>query len=1678
MTPRPKIPAVKNPPKAAVIENGSPAPADPGFLRGDSEMAGRIRGFDWSDSPVGPIESWSPALRTMLGILLANRFPMLLWWGPRYISFYNDAYRPILGVKHPVQALGVPVSECWSEIWPILRPLIDTPFQGGPATWMEDIELEIKRHGFLEETHFTIAYSPVPDESVPGNIGGVLATVHEITGKIIGERRMLILRDLAAGLIELKSVEEVCRDAAKALSAHAKDVPFALFYLIEPDQKQARLVGAAGIVEGALASPRIIELGQEVNERQTWPLGVTARTKATRTVEDLAERFGDQLPPGPWSDPPLHAVIVPLETQSGQPPAGFLICGVSSRLKLDHDYRSFIELLARQISTGIATAHNYTEQRRHAGMLAEQNLETQQARRAALNLMEDAVQSARIAEALNAQVRASEERYRTLFNSMDEGFCVIEIIFDEKEKPVDYRFLEINPSFEKLTGMHGALGKRISEFVPDLEAHWYEFYAKVARTGEAIRVANEVKGMNRWFDIYAFRIGGNDSRQVAVLFRNITERMQAERHTAMLTALSRELAGATEETEIVKIAVEAAGRHLGGHRCYFVECLADENRLLVSHNWVRDEAPSLEGELSLFDFGGLEWWREFASGNLIIEDVATNPLTHGKSASYHAVDVRSYAVQPFRRAGDWTVCLGITEKSPRKWTAYDLRVLDDVVARVWPLVERARADRALRESEAQLRLALDSAELGSWNMDPVTYALSSDARFRAIFGVTAEGFSYERALGVIHPDDRDDVTRAVAAAIRPDDPVPYEAEYRVVHPDGALHWVFAKGRANFGGDAAGRRLLSFDGTVADITDRKRAEMNVSFLASVSDALANLTDLDEVMGIVGAKTGAHLHLSACAFVEIDEAAGQLVVSHDWHREDVPGLVGTYRQADLVDGEFARRARAGEIIVVRDTAADARTTPEKFAALKIASFICAPLIREGQWRFALCLYHSKPHPWRDDEVELARELTVRLWTRLERLRAEAELRESEERYRNLFNSIDEGFCIIELIYDGEGKPVDYLFLEVNPSFEKQTGMKNAAGRRVLEILPNLEPYWLEFYGNVAQSGEPLRYLNYAKGWDRWFDVYGFRIGEAGSHRVAVLFTDVSSRERNELARSYQAKLLAAIAETTGQLLIADSPLSLLDSIFGRLAQVLGAEFHLSHLVSDDGTQLILKVSGGLDAEQRRTCAHQPFQPPQPLPGEGSAQPFFRDMVPICAAQEATMTRIFGARAVVCHPLRVGRRVFGTFSLASARRGPFDEQELRVIHTLCDLVAASMERTRLIHAVSRARDVAEQANISKDLFLAALSHELRTPLTPVLLLAAEAIEDPAMPVGARKIFTTIVKNVRLEARLIDDLLDATRISHGKLALEMQVVDVDVALRDAIETVASELKEKRIALKLNLAAEKPLVMGDPVRLQQIFWNVLRNAVKFSPTGGEIAVETAILPTGLLRIKITDRGMGMTKEELARLFTSFSQGDHAGGGGSHRFGGLGLGLSISRRLTELHSGTIRAESAGLNEGSTFLIELPLSQPARVKEFMRSPAPPAPRLTASRSGELPLLRRILLVEDHESTRTALTDLLTRRRYEVVGVGSLAEARAAVTGASFDLLISDLGLPDGTGHELMAELRTRFGLTGIALTGYGRDEDVARGREAGFVTHLTKPVSLQLLEAALAAAAAGRGCNRK
>ncbi|MGI8820584.1 MAG: PAS domain-containing hybrid sensor histidine kinase/response regulator [Chthoniobacterales bacterium] len=361
-------------------------------------------------------------------------------------------------------------------------------------------------------------------------------------------------------------------------------------------------------------------------------------------------------------------------------------------------------------------------------------------------------------------------------------------------------------------------------------------------------------------------------------------------------------------------------------------------------------------------------------------------------------------------------------------------------------------------------------------------------------------------------------------------------------------------------------------------------------------------------------------------------------------------------------------------------------------------------------------------------------------------------------------------------------------------------------------------------------------------------------------------------------------------------------------------------------------------------------------------------------------------------------------------------------------------------------------EKASSAKDDFLAALSHELRTPLTPVLLTATALEVDPALPLELRNQLAMMRRNIELEARLIDDLLDLTRISRGKLQIRPAFADLHQLLEQTAEMVHSDGLGKEVRIVFALEAARHHTMGDPSRLQQVFWNIIKNALKFTPAGGSVTVSTRNDVAGRIIISVTDTGIGIRPEALLQIFEAFEQGEITF---QQRFGGLGLGLAISRAIVELHGGEIHAESAGVDHGSTFTVKLATIDAPRLAGPAETTAPPLERAL-----------RLLVVEDHEATLAVLSRLLKRSGHHLTSASSLREGLAAAAVETFDAVISDLGLPDGTGFELMEKLHANYGLRGIALSGYGMDEDLRRAQEAGFAAHLTKPIEFAQLERAL------------
>ena len=365
-------------------------------------------------------------------------------------------------------------------------------------------------------------------------------------------------------------------------------------------------------------------------------------------------------------------------------------------------------------------------------------------------------------------------------------------------------------------------------------------------------------------------------------------------------------------------------------------------------------------------------------------------------------------------------------------------------------------------------------------------------------------------------------------------------------------------------------------------------------------------------------------------------------------------------------------------------------------------------------------------------------------------------------------------------------------------------------------------------------------------------------------------------------------------------------------------------------------------------------------------------------------------------------------------------------------------------------------QQASRAKDHFLAALSHELRTPLTPVLMCAASLERETALQPEFREQLGMMRRNVELEARLIDDLLDLTRISRGKLELQLDTTDVHSLLAHTEQIFRSDAREKGIALRLELDAREHAVAGDAARLHQVFWNMVKNAIKFTSAGGQVIVRTKNA-SGRIRIEVQDDGIGIDPKILPSVFGAFIQGDAETG---HTAGGLGLGMSISKTIVEMHGGNIRAESAGTGAGATFTVELDTVSSSATGSVAATAAP-----SPSRSAY-----RLLVVEDHQPTLDVLARLLRKQGHDVVTAGTVEAALRCAAQGRFDLVISDIGLPDGNGVDLMVQLTREYGLRGIALSGYGMEADFARTKDAGFLAHLIKPVDFERLNRVLEQAA--------
>jgi PAS domain S-box-containing protein len=874
------------------------------WLAGGGEMGLLVREKDWSDTPLGSIESWPQSLKTTLGILLHSRYPMFIFWGPHLVKIYNDAYTPILGRKHP-WALGRRVPEVWPEILNDIKPLIDRALTGD-ATRSDDLLLFLERSGFREESYFTFSYSPVSDES--GGVGGMFCACTETTARVLGDRRMRTLRDLAAAPADARSVDVACALATRALSNNRADVPFALIYLSD-EHGAFRLIAHTGLQPGERMAP--VRIRPE-DEGASWPVGSVAEARAGTLIHSLPARFAS-VAAGPWPEAPLSAMVLPLLNRGLDRSVGALVLGVSPRRPLDDDYREWFGLVAAQVSASISNARAAEDGRKRAEALAE------------------------------------IDRAKTAF------------------------FSNVSHEFRTpLTLLLGPLGEALSN---DGTLH-----------GEALETAHR------------------NALRMLKLVNSLLDFSRLEAGRAVACYRPTDLAALTTDVaSVFRTTVETAGL------AYTVDCPPLDEPVYVDR----------------------DMWE-----NLVL-NLVSNAFKHTFEGEI-SVSLRRAADRAELSVRDTGV--GI----PR-----------DQLPQVFKRFHRVSQTKSRTHEGTGIGLALVSelVKLHGGRID-VRSTVGHGTDFTVIVPFGRDHLPVEH----VDAPGEDDVARPTATSAFVE-----EASRWLPWESSRVHLEQAETMP-----AAALPRPGLDGRIVLADDN--ADMR-----------------DYVTRLLGSRWQV-------------EAVGDGAAALAAIQRDSPDLVLADVMMPSLDGFELIRA-------IRSNPAH-RHLPVILLSARAGEEARVEGLKAGADDYLM-----KPFG--------ARELTARVAATIElsRVRRESherlsavnrELADSESRYRLLFDSIDAGFCTCQMLLDASGRAYDYRFLEVNARFEVHTGLKNAAGKTALELIPDLPERWVQRYAQVALTGEPVRFEHHSRTTDRWFDVNAFRFGQPQNRTFGIIFSDVTERK----------------------------------------------------------------------------------------------------------------------------------------------------------------------------------------------------------------------------------------------------------------------------------------------------------------------------------------------------------------------------------------------------------------------------------------------------------------------------------------------------------------------------------------------------------------------------------------
>jgi signal transduction histidine kinase/DNA-binding response OmpR family regulator len=1539
------------------------------FLDHPSEAARLVREFDWSSTPLGAPAAWSASLRMIVRFMFANRFPLLLWWGPDYIQIYNDAYAPILGTKHPKQALGKPFRECWHEVYDVLGPLVDTPFQGGPSTWMEDIELIVRRHGFPEESHFTIAYSPVPDDSAPRRIGGVLGTVHEITDKVIGERRVKLLSELGAQVSEGRTAEDACVRALDSLSGQPKDIPFAVLYLLDDDPRQLRRVALCGIDPDS-AGPATIRL-DGAGDVVPWPV----REALDSERIELRSGFTVPHPPaGPWPDAPDAVAALPIKSSTPHRPAGVLVAGISACIRPDERYTAFLELVGAQIASAVANARAYQQERRRAEELE------------ALDRAKTAFFT-NVSHEFRTPLTLMLGPLETLKESVDKGAWRELAATAQHNAQRLLRLVNTLLDYARVEG-----GRADASFEP------VDLSVRTAELASTFRSACEQAGL-------ALDIDCAPLEQPVYVDPDQWERI-------VLNLISNAFKFTLEGRIAVSVCAGPDGRS--------------------AELKVRDTGSGIPaGELPrLFS----RFHRVEGSRGRSFEGSGIGLALVHELVGLHGGSIRAESTEG--AGSTFTVCVPFgCAHLPAD------RVRPPSAASGSPSHAAAFVDEALHW--------LPQGESATTERDPALPGAPVDTAPRAPGG----------APRILVIDDNADLRRYVAGLLEAQryavetaaDGLDGLAIAQADPPDLVLADVMMPRLDGFGlvarlRDDARTRTLP----VILLSARAGEESRVEGLGrGADDYLVKPFSARELV----ARVGAHL-----AAARVRQEAARSVRESDLRFRALVTATSDVVYRMNADWTQMRYLRGQEFIA--DTVEPSTTwlgryiPPEDHP--RVASAIEEAVRSKGMfelehrvirvdggigWAFSRAIPILGENGEISEWFGAAKDVTGRR-------QADDALRASEARYRALFESMDQGFCVIRLLYDGSGRAVDYRFVQANRAFQDHSGLPGPDGRTIRQLVPDFEPQWIDLYAQVAATGRTQRFEASVPSIGGTYDICAFVPEGYGEHHVAVLFTNITERRRAEERLHASEEHQAFLLRLNDRLRMLDDAEAIqFEAVCALGRHLRAARAGYAEDQGDGQTVVVTRnyVDGVPGIEGRyRYEDYGPGLLRELGAGRVVVRPDIANDPGLTAAEKAAHAALqLGATFNV--PLVKGDRLVAILFAHHREAHAWTAAELALMDEVAQRTWSALER-------ARAEQALRDALRNKDEFLATLAHELRNPLAPIRN-ALQLLRIGATP--AERVLEMLERQVNHMVRLIDDLMEVSRISRGMIELRREPLDLRDALRSAVETSKPLIDRACHRFALHMP-EAPLpVQGDAVRLSQVFANLLNNAAKYTEDGGEIEMtvrreaETAV-------VTLRDSGIGIAADALPRVFEMFAQFD----AGPRSQGGLGIGLALVRRLVQLHGGSVEAASRGPGCGSSFVVRLPLA-----------PGGFTTGVAAARSADpRGLPRRILVVDDNRDAADSLAMLFRFSDCEVRVAHDGVEALALFAQWEPGVVVLDLGMPGMDGFEVarrIRDVRQSAKVTLIALSGWGQQEDRQRTREAGFDHHLIKPVDFDVLRALLA-----------